>query len=380
MTAYRRWSAAMAEALYGADGFYRRPDGPAAHFRTSVHASPLFAAAIRVLAEAVDASLGHPDPFDVVDVGAGDGELLAGLPGSMPVPPRWRLTAVEVRPRPAGLATGIGWLSEVPAGITGLVVANEWLDNVPLDVVEQTADGPRVVLVGPAGTETLGEPPDQRDLDWLRRYWPLPEPGDRGELGRSRDDAWAGTVGRLHRGVAVAIDYMHLPDNRPLGGTLTGFRAGVQVPPVPDGSCDLTAHVALDSCADAGRLAAGAAGCARPVDRDCAAGSAPPVGPAGAASPAPVLLPQRAALRALGVTGGRPPLELAAQDVAEYVRRLQRAGEGAELLDPGGLGAFGWLVQPVGVGVPVELAAAAATDVVLAGATADADTADGEGR
>ena len=43
-TSHPTWKQAWDAALYGADGFFRR-ESPAAHFRTSVHASPLFAAA-----------------------------------------------------------------------------------------------------------------------------------------------------------------------------------------------------------------------------------------------------------------------------------------------------------------------------------------------
>src|SRR5688500_11292807 len=82
----RPWSEAMQDALYGADGFFLR-NAPAGHFRTSVTASPVFATAVRRLAGQVDDALGRPDPFDVVDVGAGRGELLSALPD---VPPRWR--------------------------------------------------------------------------------------------------------------------------------------------------------------------------------------------------------------------------------------------------------------------------------------------------
>src|SRR4051794_17499914 len=74
------WRDAMRIALYGAGGFFTRDDtGPADHFRTSVHASPLFAAALLRVIHRVDAALGHPDPFDLVDVGAGRGELLAAV-------------------------------------------------------------------------------------------------------------------------------------------------------------------------------------------------------------------------------------------------------------------------------------------------------------
>ena len=101
----------MDEALYGPDGFFLRA-APAEHFSTSVTASPVFASAVRRLAGLVDDSLGCPDPFDVVDVGAGRGELLAGLHD---VPSRWRLTAVEKAADP-GLP-GVRWTAEVPGSI-----------------------------------------------------------------------------------------------------------------------------------------------------------------------------------------------------------------------------------------------------------------------
>ncbi|MEY7979295.1 hypothetical protein AB8O53_23615, partial [Streptomyces pilosus] len=61
------------------------------------------------------------------------------------------------------------------------------------------------------------------------------------------------------------------------------------------------------------------------------------------------LLSQREALRALGLSGARPPLALASTDPAGYVRALAGAGEAAELTAPGGLGDFGWLVRAAGI-------------------------------
>ena len=71
------WRAATQDALYGRDGFYARGERPAAHFRTSVHVSPRYAGAILALLRHVDAALGHPDRLDLVDIGAGQGELLS---------------------------------------------------------------------------------------------------------------------------------------------------------------------------------------------------------------------------------------------------------------------------------------------------------------
>src|SRR5690606_41858242 len=58
-----------------------------------------FATALGRLLERVDAALGHPDPLDLVDVGAGGGELLESLTGAVPpaLARRLRPVAVEVR-------------------------------------------------------------------------------------------------------------------------------------------------------------------------------------------------------------------------------------------------------------------------------------------
>ncbi|HEU4513570.1 MAG TPA: hypothetical protein VFR87_10740, partial [Nocardioidaceae bacterium] len=62
------WKKAWDAALYGPGGFFRR-ESAAAHFRTSVHASPLFARAVVELARRAGLDT-------IVDVGAGRGELL----------------------------------------------------------------------------------------------------------------------------------------------------------------------------------------------------------------------------------------------------------------------------------------------------------------
>jgi SAM-dependent MidA family methyltransferase len=318
----------MADALYGPHGFYRA-HRPEAHFRTSVAASPLFASAVARLADRVDRALGWPEPFDVVDVGAGDGSLLAAVHHAIDDRrrSRWRLHAVELRPRPDGLPSAVRWGDQPPPRVAGLVLAHELLDNVPLDVVELAEGRLRVVEVDTQGRERLGGDPDPEDASWLAQWWPMDgaSDGDRAEVGRTRDVRWVQLVRTVDRGVAVAVDYAHTRAERASGrwpaGTLTGYREGRQVVPVPDGSCDLTAHVALDACAGAGRAA-------------------------GAADS--VLTDQRTVLSLLGVNGTRPPLALAHSDPAGYVRALSAASQAGELLQRGGLGDFGWLLQARG--------------------------------
>jgi len=319
--AWVRWREATERALYGDDGFFRR-NAPAQHFRTSVHVSPALAATLLRLAR-------DSDLDTVVDVGAGGGELLSALHR---LAPGLRLVGVDLAGRPAALPADVDWLDRIPGGLDGaLLVGNEWLDDVPVDVVELTDDGWRLVLVDPAtGAERVGAAPATEDAQWLADWWPAGTVGDRAEIGRPRDEAWAAAVGALTRGVALAIDYAHHRSARPRMGSLTGYRHGRQVPPVPDGSCDVTSHVALDACAAAGT---------------------------GAGATSTLLTTQRAALTALGVRRSTPPHELSRSDPAAYLRALATAGEVAELSDPDGLGGFGWLLQTRGVTrAPVDAA------------------------
>lgn len=309
------WQAAWRHALYGPDGFYRRAPGPAGHFTTSTH-PPLgapFAAAVLELARREGAR-------QLVDLGCGRGELLTQLRA---LDPALALLGVDLVPRPEGLEDSIGWLTAstgalLPEALVGLrhvlVVANEWLDVVPCPIASVDGRGTlRHLLVDAAtGAEAPGEPLGSADADWVARHWAALSPGDRVEVGRSRDEAWAGVLSRVRSGTAVAIDYGHLADGRPRTGTLTGYRDGVQVPPVPDGGCDLTAHVAVDSLSHDERLT------------------------------------QREALRCLGVRAAPVDLALARADPAAYLLALSRQSAEAALLRAGALGDFWWVLKRLG--------------------------------
>lgn len=304
----------MADALYGAKGFYRAPGTPARHFRTASHDSRHWPAAVAELARRVDASLGQPREFTIVDVGAGGGELLGHLASL--TPPHWQLVGVDLSPRPEGLPGRVEWRDTAPATVTGVLLGVELLDVVPVDVVERTVHGDRLVEVDRTGNERLGPPPSREDTDWLERWWPLGSLRHRAEIGHPRDRLWRALADRVAAGVAIAIDYAVEPHRAP-AGTLTGYRGGRQVAPVPDGSCDLTAHVNFESL--------------RARDD--------------------VVLTQRQALRQLGVTARRRPY---AGDAASHLRELAAVGEAAGLIDPTGLGGFTWLVKPVGIDSPLS--------------------------
>ncbi len=322
----RPWREAWAAASYGPGGFYRDDGGvgpgPAAHFRTSTHVGPVLAGALAVLLEDVDRRLGRPSVVDVVDVGAGAGELLEALLDSLPddLRDRVRATGVDVRRRPVSLDPRIGWIrgaapEAVPTDIRGLLLAHEWLDDVPLDVVEVDDRGAtRTVLVDGDGVESLGPEVDDDGAAWLARWWPVARPGDRAEVGLPRDEAWRTCVDHVAAGTALAVDYGHVSADRAAGrwsrGTLTAYRGGRVVATVPDGRRNLTAHVAVDAVA---------------------------------ASVGATVSRQRAALLGLGVDASLPGRALADHDPSAYADSLERAGQAAELLDPSGLGAFSWL-------------------------------------
>lgn len=308
---FRPWQDVWRDALYGAGGFYARPEGPAGHFRTASHASSsgLLGAAIARLARGAGCDR-------VVDVGAGRGELLSAVAVA---DPGLALLGVDVVPRPAALPAGVAWDRLAPTSMSStLLVGWELLDVVPCPVLEVDSDGDaRVVEVDPAGAERLGGLVAPADLAWCERWWPAAGPGDRLEVGRTRDDTWADLVARVTGGLCLAVDYGHVAGSRPTGGTLTGYRRGRQVSPVPDGSCDVTAHVALDALA----AAAGEGG---------------------------TVLTQHDALGFLGVRPTGPDPVAATTDPMAWLTGLAESSEARELLDPGGLGGFGWVLHARG--------------------------------
>lgn len=363
-----RWRDATRTALYGPDGFFVR-ERPADHFRTSAQ-SPHFARAIAALAAEVDRALGHPEVFDLVDVGAGRGELLHGVLDALPAPLRARVrpVAVEVsargddhafdgpgenlggeaawigNPVPSEVSerppAGVSWRTELPRGLTGLLLATEWLDNVPLDLAR---DGSYLDTdLNPCG------PLDAADAAWIEQWWPAP-PGEIVEIGRSRDEAWADAVGALDAGLALAVDYGHRRGERPVLPTATGFRDGREVPPAFDGSTDITCHVAIDSIGPAAARARTLAVNAADAAAKTRAGAEARAGAETGADAGWLLRDQRTALHRLDVAARRPPLALASTDPLGYVRALAEASEIGELTAAGGLGAHWWLAQWTGL-------------------------------
>lgn len=160
-------------ALYDeADGFYslHGQAGRRGDFLTSAEVGPLFGA---VVARALDTwwkDLGSPDPYVVVDAGAGPGTLARAMVAAAPeCVGALRLVLVErsarQRERHPSFVTS---QAELPA-MAHVIVANELLDNIPFDLlvfddgwrdawVAQGNDGQLVEVLRPAVAVPTGAP------------------------------------------------------------------------------------------------------------------------------------------------------------------------------------------------------------------------------
>ncbi|HYN49217.1 MAG TPA: SAM-dependent methyltransferase [Candidatus Nanopelagicales bacterium] len=267
----------MALALGHAEGGYYTAAAPrptrGGDFLTAPELHPIFGAALaRQVAEAWE-RLGRPAPFTLLEYGAGAGTLalaiLAGLrEDGSPLADTLVYAPVELnRHRLAELgarAAAAGVRVVDPAGLdaaptAGVVLANEFLDALPVHVLEVRDGRAREVRVtveadGSFG-ETLGASLDPAILDQLERLAregvALAE-GQRMEV-RPAVEAWAREVGRrLAAGLVLVLDYgapaADLYGPRRRAGTLMTYRGhaaeGDAGAPYRDvGERDITAHV-----------------------------------------------------------------------------------------------------------------------------------------
>lgn len=289
----------METALYDPEGgYYAReggPGGPPADFETSPHVHAAFGRLIaRQVAEIADRAAPGREPFHLIEAGPGTGslagDLIAALAEARPdLARRTRVILVEIsdalrrrqqRTLAGETATRVasiewaGWPEllerrfEEP--FAGCVVANEFLDALPVHLAEWRDGALWEVCVGAASdsfTELL-EPAGSaltRHLDGLRRDDGIDlTEGQRAEFGLATL-TWVDDLGRLFgdagRGGAILIDYGH-PARELYGegrhaGTLMTYRrhtAGSD-PYAHVGEQDLTAHVDFSSIARRAREA-----------------------------------------------------------------------------------------------------------------------------
>ncbi|MGH2656409.1 MAG: SAM-dependent methyltransferase [Actinomycetota bacterium] len=252
------FAAFMDLALYDPEhGFYARPPiGEDGHFVTSPHVSPAFGSLVaRQVAESWEA-LGRPRPFELVEIGAGDGTLAVQILTAVRTVPElaaalW-YTAVERTPGALAAleASGLearGSLSEV-GPVTGLVLANEVLDNLPFHRLRDR-DGRTVeVFVGLDGDrliEVEGEP-SKEAIDLLDR--PL-RPGQERPVSPAASAMVRDLASVLDHGYVYLFDYGFGGEVSP--GPVHAYRDHRVLAEVlqEPGSRDVTAAVDLDAVA-----------------------------------------------------------------------------------------------------------------------------------
>lgn len=256
----------QAQALYAPElGFYRRGGGAGRRrdFLTSPEVGPLFGA---VLANALDAwweELGRPDPYLVVEAGAGPGTLARTILAAAPrCAGALQLVLVEVgepqwSTHPADTTT----LAELPApGELGpgpvVVLANELLDNLPVALATRSEAGWFEVAVG-AGEGRLVEvlrPLPAAQQRWCTERAPTAEVGARVPVLAEAADWLRRALGLGAGGRVVAIDYARTTaelaalDPHQWLRTYAGHGRGG--PPLADpGGQDITCDVCLDQLA-----------------------------------------------------------------------------------------------------------------------------------
>jgi SAM-dependent MidA family methyltransferase len=255
----------MRLALYHpTDGYYAtRVPGHGADYRTSPSISPWFGRLVgRALRRMWD-DLGEPDPFWVIEVGAGLGDLAAGAmeaAGPMAGALRWRF--VELFDRVAGwqrrrLGSAAGraeWTSELggAAPVTGCVLANEVLDAFPVHLLEIAGDGEvREVFVGLDGDRFVEVPGplSAAALDAASRGAAAHlEAGNRFEVCLELDGWFARASRALDVGYLLVLDYGDLEPRlwlgQPHGTVESPGPAGIGPSPLEEpGRKDITARV-----------------------------------------------------------------------------------------------------------------------------------------
>ena len=220
-------------------GFYETGGaaGRRGDFLTSPEVGPLFGTVVARAIDAWWAELGSPDPFTVVEAGAGRGALRAAVTAAARAPLRY--VAVE---RSAALR-GEGSVAELPREpFVGVILANELLDNLPFGLLERT----------PAGWSEVRVDADLREV-----LLPVEEPsveapvGGRVPVQRAAREWVATALDLLEAGRVVVFDYADTTESmgrRPWTDWVRTYRGHARGghPLAELGHQDVTCEVAVD--------------------------------------------------------------------------------------------------------------------------------------
>ena len=272
----------MELALYHPEhGYYAaaaQRSGRGGDFFTSVDVGPLFGEMIAVQLAEMWQLLRDAGArtFDLVEAGAGNGRLSRDILDAAATrhPDLYehvRLTLVErsatargqqrevLGPHAtklhctAGIDSAGTKATVTPSSVTGVILANELLDALPVHVVKMTPDGLREIFVEErAGSlvDVERAPSGPAIADYLARYGATLGMGARTEVGLAAERWVAEAASALRVGFLLLFDYGHeaaeLFSPTHAAGTLMAYRAHTARGDEPfhePGMRDLTAHV-----------------------------------------------------------------------------------------------------------------------------------------
>lgn len=260
----------MERVLYDPDdGYYRSPDpapGRSGDFLTAPEAHPIFGATLAGQIVAFDKELGDPSHFTIVEYGAGSGllirPLLAELRQAHPdLYERVKYTPIELnKTRLQELKShledgghGACLQMDLPSeGITGCIIANEFVDAFPARRLTRKDGALQEISVEwneDWFAETIKPVTDTAALDYLERHRIELEENDIVEF-HPGIETWMQEIGNLlQRGFALIIDYGYPADelfsaHRRTGTLKAYYQHGVSNEYYRGiGHQDLTAHV-----------------------------------------------------------------------------------------------------------------------------------------
>ena len=204
-----RFDEYMRIALYGEHGFYATGGqaGRRGDFITSPEVGPLFGVVLARWIESEWRRLGEHDEFTIVECGAGPGTLARAV---LAAAPQWRdhyvaveLSAAQRQQHPAGVIS----LPELPVGetLTGVVIANELLDNLPFRLAVFDG-GWREVAVSIGRDSELEERTLDPDPSW--GWLPTPVPHGTRLPMQANAAAWVDDARhRVREGSVIVFDY-----------------------------------------------------------------------------------------------------------------------------------------------------------------------------
>ncbi|MBM3267374.1 MAG: SAM-dependent methyltransferase [Candidatus Sericytochromatia bacterium] len=258
----------MALALYGPGGYYctdRSRIGPAGDFYTSPTVHPAFGALLAGQAREIWQRAGRPHAFDILELGGGRGTLAADLlyalrEGDPACFAAVRYTVSDLAPPPdvpPAVAHKIAFRpgdAGLPDVVTGLVLANEFLDALPVHRVQKLQGKLQELYVEIAGDRLCESPgpPSKPDLELQVAPWfgDLPE-GGTAEVSLAMVAFMKRLGAALRGGVALFIDYGGWRSDllrRPAGTLRAYWRHRIQPGPFEAiGEADITCHVDFSS-------------------------------------------------------------------------------------------------------------------------------------